>query len=270
MKVKHCWKCGTVVPYQTYEGLKTIPKCTECGTLYPEKPKDEALLTIYQDEWLKNKTDLNFNKFFSLLEKVTFNVIKHKLKSKVSYESLDDIYDKVQWTLEKLVTYYKEKPDFKITTSFVKYISKLVLFPLYNKSEKERRYNEISIYASKYKNSDERNNKELYDYLSQDNDGGVNDVESDLDYVSHQCSLGDKSLEFIGNVVQSIYDYENSDKSFKDSFYILILYKFFVSGLSDDSLVRKIMNSLDYSLVKKFEESKELYKNLLIEYSRGK
>ena len=138
-KIKTCWNCGTEVPYQEYGKINFIPLCPKCGVQYPEKPKDEAFLSMYQNDYLNDKSDENYNKLFTLMSKVTFNIICHKLKSTSSYEDMDDIWDKVQWTLEKIDKYYREKPNFKIGASFVKYISQVVLYPLYNKGEQERK-----------------------------------------------------------------------------------------------------------------------------------
>ena len=137
-KIKYCWNCGYEVPYQVYSSINFVPKCPKCESLYPEKPRDEAMLSIYQDEYLADRSEKNFNRLFKALNVMTFNVICHKLKVKSSHEQLDDILDKVQWTLEKLAKYYKEKSDFKVTTSFNKYIGQLVLYPLYNKDEQEK------------------------------------------------------------------------------------------------------------------------------------
>lgn len=266
MKIKYCWNCGREVPYQTYGEIDYVPKCDSCGVSYPEKPKDEALLTIYQDEYLNDRTDANFSKLFVLLKKVTFNVICHKLKSKSSYKQLDELQDDVQWTLEKLVQYYKEKPDFKITTSFVQYISQLVLYPLYNKIEQERKYKTISIHTPKFGNDDKC--KELFDYLSQDDDGGINDLQNNLDYDKNKNDLVSKSLSFIGDVARSIYEYRDFEgKNLRNCIYVLLLYKFFISGQSNDLVVKKIMESMDYRLVKKFEESKNMYRDILLNYS---
>ena len=207
MKIKHCWNCGIEVPYIEYDNINYIPKCKECGVLYPEKPKDEALLSIYQEEYLNDKSDENLSRLFELLKKVTFNVIRYKLKSKSSYEQIDEIWDKVQWSLEKLLMYYKEKPDFKITTSFVQYIKQVVLFPLYNKVEKERQKKEISIYTPKFKNSD-KNSKELCDYLSKSVDGGLEELENEMDYDTNKNGIIGKSVDFIKDVALSIYEYD--------------------------------------------------------------
>jgi hypothetical protein len=47
------------------------------------------------------------------------------------------------------------------------------------------------------------------------------------------------------------------------------LYKFFIYNRCDEKTVEDIINSMDYSLVKKFEKSKELYKQILVDYANG-
>lgn len=271
-KIKNCWNCGHEVPYQIYSSINFVPKCPKCGSLYPEKPKDEAMLSIAQDEYLADRNEKNFNKLFKLLNQMTFNVICHKLKIKSSHEQWDDIWDKVQWTLEKLAKYYKEKADFKVTTSFNKYIGQLVLFPLYNKDEQERQKTEISIHIPKFGNTDDKNAKELNDYLSKTDDGEISEVEKNIDYEVNQNYLTTKSLEFINQTINALYNNEkskNTNKEFRNSYDMAELYKFFIYNRCNEKIVEDIINSMDYSLVKKFEKSKELYKQMLVDYANG-
>ena len=271
-RIKYCWKCNCEVPYQEYNNINYVPICKNCGAKYPEKPKDEALLSIYQDEYLQNRSEKNLNQLFNLMSKVTFNVICHKLKQTSSHEELDDIWDKVQWTLEKLTKYYKEKPNFKITTSFVQYIGQVILFPLYNKDEQEKQQKEISIHTPKFNNSKDKNNKELFDYLSKDTDGGINETESNIDYEITQNHLTKESIDYINTVIESLYDYEKSEHTnheFRNSLYMLQLYKYFIYGDIKSRIVEEIKNSLDFTLVKKFEASKEIYKDILLKHAVG-
>lgn len=272
-KIKYCWNCNHEVPYQIYSNIDFIPKCSKCGSLYPEKPKDEAMLSIYQDEYLADRNAYNYNRLFKALNTMTFNVICHKLKTKSSHEQLDDILDKVQWTLEKLAKYYNEKPDFKVTTSFNKYIGQLVLYPLYNKDEQERQKNEISIHIPMFGGSvNDKNSKELNDYLSQTNDGELNEVEKKIDYDNDKNYIVNKSLDFINKSVNVLYDYEkskNEGKEFRNSYYMTELYKFFIYNKCNERIVEDIINSLDFNLVKKFEKNKEMYKEMLMNYAKG-
>ena len=272
-KIKYCWNCGHEVPYQVYSSINFVPKCPKCESLYPEKPRDEAMLSIYQDEYLADRSEKNFNRLFKALNVMTFNVICYKLKIKSSHEQLDDILDKVQWTLEKLAKYYIEKSDFKVTTSFNKYIGQLVLYPLYNKDEQERQKNEISIHIPMFGGAvGDKNSKELNDYLSQTCDGELSDVEKKLDYEINQNHLNVESLKFINGIINSLYEYEESkgtNKEFRNSYNMAELYKFFIYNRCHEKIVEDIINSMDHSLVKKFEKSKELYKQMLVDYANG-
>ena len=271
-KTKYCWNCGEKVPYQEYKNIDFIPTCSKCGVKYPEKPKDEALLSVYQDEYLKDRNERNYNRFFELLNKVTFNIICHKLKSSSAYESIDDILDKTQWTMEKLTKYYTEKPDFKITTSFVQYLGQVVLYPLYNKDEKERQDKEISLHSPKYKDNKGNVSKELADYLSSNSDGGINKCDEEMDYVNNKNHLLEESVSFISSVIESLYNYENNkhtNDAFKNAYYIALLYKYFINGQISDKIVEDIMNSMDYSLIEKFDKSREIYKDILMKYACG-
>lgn len=269
-KIKYCWNCKCEVPYQFYNNIDYIPKCPKCGVSYPEKPKDEALLSIYQDEYLKDRSEKNFNRLFTLLNRVTFNIIRHKLKANSSYEQLDDIWDKVQWTLEKLMKYYTEKENFKISTSFVQYISQVVLYPLYNKDEKEKKEKEISIHTPKFSNS--KNAKELNDYLSKDTDGGISEAEINIDYETDCDRLVKESIEFIKTTIDSLYNYEiniDSHKEFRNCLYMANLYKYFIYGEMKEDVVDEIMDSMDLELIERFNESQSMYKKILIEYANN-
>ena len=268
-KIKHCWKCGCEVSYQEYKNIDYIPVCPKCGVQYPEKPKDEALLSIYQDDYLKDRSDENLNRLFNLMSKVTLNVICHKLKCTSSHEESDDVWDKVQWVLEKIIKYYKEKPDFKIEVSFVKYISQVALYPLYNEKEQEKKKKEVSIFASKFNDLKNKNNKKLEDYIAY-TDGGLSEIENSMDYDNTKNHLIDESISYIKTVIESLYDYEidrNSNHSFRNALYMAKLYEYFVNCKTDDKIFEEIKNSLDFNLIKKFNASKEMYKNMLINYS---
>lgn len=270
-KIKYCWHCGKEVPYQEYQNIDFIPKCPNCDAKYPEKPRDEALLSIYQDDYLANRTDKNMNRLFNLMSKVTFNVICHKLKSTSSHEDMDEIWDKVQWTLEKITKYYKEKPEFKISTSFVKYISQVILFPLYNKEEQDKQKKEISIHTPKFGGMKD-GKKELYDYLSSETDGGINETENVIDYKLNQNKILKETVDYVNTVIESLYKYEksiNSNKAFRNSFYMAQLYKYFICTDMNDKVIEDIINSMDFTLIKKFEKSKDIYKTMLLKHASG-
>lgn len=150
-----CWNCGCEVPRVKYEEINYIPKCPKCKCNYPEKPKLEAKLTEYQDEYLKNRTQENLNRLFSPMREMVFNLICSKLKKKGQCRTYEDIEDMVSWTLCKLVSYYTTKPEFKIGGSFVGYISEVIKYPLYNEKDKEKTENEVSMFEPLNEDSDE-------------------------------------------------------------------------------------------------------------------
>ena len=47
------------------------------------------------------------------------------------------------------------------------------------------------------------------------------------------------------------------------------LYKYFISGKLNDKVVQDIINSLDFNLVKKFDASKDIYKDVLVKHAMG-
>ena len=42
--------------YKEYKNIDFIPTCSKCGVKYPEKPKDEAFLSIYQDDYFSTNS----------------------------------------------------------------------------------------------------------------------------------------------------------------------------------------------------------------------
>ena len=154
-KKKFCWKCGNPVESQDYEKIDFIPKCSNCGALYPEKPALEAKLAVYQEDYLQTRAEKDFKKLINPLYDMIFNIICSRLKKSGVRLLRDDIEDMVQWSLCTLISYYKEKPEFKIRGSFTSYIEQVVLYPIYNKRDKVRKKKEISIYTNVSKaNSD--------------------------------------------------------------------------------------------------------------------
>ena len=118
----------------------------------------------------------------------------------------------------------------------------------------------------------DKNSKELNDYLSQTCDGELSDVEKKLDYENDKNHLVIKSLDFMNKSINALYEYEktkNKNDEFKSCYYMAELYKFFIYNKCDEKTVKDIINSLDFSLVKKFEKNKEMYKEMLINYAKG-
>lgn len=259
MKKRKCWNCKTIVESQIYKNLKTIPVCPCCGVQYPEKPKLEAKLTILQDVYLENPSSYNFEQLFMPLKELTFHIICHHLNKTSSRLNPDNINDMVQWTLMKLVSYYKEK-DFKIEGSFTGYIEQVVLYPIYNKKDKEKAKKEISIHTPLNENS----NRTLLDKLS----------EQTLDDVDRECiNLSEfykqeifKNIEkFLTILIEkkfSILQSQNDSKSFSHIIELLSIYDFYIQH-KHDKFFTEMWKTYSVDVRDEFEKSIELLKKEL-------
>jgi hypothetical protein len=72
--------------------------------------------------------------------------------------------------------------------------------------------------------------------------------------------------------MESLYEYEKSEKTnheFRNVLHMCQLYKYFINGDIKNKVVEEIMNNLDFTLVKKFEASKEIYKSILMKHAMG-
>jgi hypothetical protein len=81
--------------------------------------------------------------------------------------------------------------------------------------------------------------------------------------------LLDESLSYITTVINTLYESEksmNKSSSFKDAYMTARMYEYFIKGRLDEKIISEIIDSLDYSLVKKFNKSKDLYRTILMRY----
>jgi hypothetical protein len=139
-----CWHCKAPLENLSYEErLMNIP-CPACGTAYAAKPMNEAKLSLLQEEFLSTRKVEVLNRMMMIMQHIIYNLICSKLKGSATFLDEEDIMDKVQWTLMKMHTYYSRE-DFKISTSFVEYLSQVILYPLYNYKNREKDQFEISI-----------------------------------------------------------------------------------------------------------------------------
>lgn len=217
-----CWNCGTEVPKIKYDEIKYIPKCPKCGCNYPEKPKLEAKLTEYQDEYLKNRTQANLNKLFSPMRELVFNLMCSKLKKMGQCRPYEDVEDMVSWTLCKLVSYYTTKEEFKIAGSFTGYISEVIKYPLYNEKDKEKSTNEISMFEPLGEDSDET----ILDKLS--NDSYEFDVLKVLDE-SESNILVKHIMDYLETSLITMYDVTNDKCKFSKTLNFMILINHFIN-----------------------------------------
>ena len=260
-KKKTCWKCGREVEQQVYATLDYIPRCV-CGALYPEKPPLEAKLSIYQNEYLEKRTQESFNKLFSPLYDLVFNILYSKLKSSSKLPSREKIEDMAQWSLMKLASYYRTKPDFKISGSFTCYISKVVLYPIYNKKDKKKEKKEISIYTP-LSNSEDDKNKTLMDKVSEES------VETSFEANSLNRLSQDRVIEnttgFIRKALNIFYNYQ-TEKNPKKSFYKLVelscLYRHYINK-KGERYYREVNRTCSPEIMESFTKSLEVVKAYL-------
>lgn len=255
-----CWQCGKEVEGQTYKDINFIPQCT-CGALYPEKPKLEAMLTIYQDDYLANRTQRNFDRLFNPLYDLVFNIICSKLKHSATRIPRENIEDMVQWTLLKLTTYYKTKPDFKITGSFTSYIGQVVLYPLYNKGDKLRAKKEISIYTKLNKNSESKE-RTILDELSDETEDFF-EIKM-LNRLS-QDKVVENATNFIGRALNVLFSYhfkKDNPKAFTKVVELANMYRHYIDKKSE-RYYRELNRTCSPDLKENFDKSLEILKKYL-------
>ena len=212
-KITKCWNCGNEVKKINYASYVEIPTCPKCGVQYPEKPKLEAKLTLLQNEYFSNPTDSNFQRLFEPLKELTFHIICHYLNKTSTFLDSDEINDMVQWTLCKLVSYYKEKEGFKITGSFTGYIEQVVLYPIYNKKDKERRQNEKSLFTPLDEGTKSRT---LLDKLAEQSTEAIGKEDIDLSSI-----YTDEIITTLVNTIQKIVNKKRQNSLNTGAEYVL-------------------------------------------------
>lgn len=226
MKKVKCWNCGHEVPRLNYAEINYVPICEHCGSKYPEKPKLEAKLTEYQDEYLNNRTQENLNKLFSPMRDMIFNLICSKLKKKSQCRTYEDIEDMVSWTLCKLVSYYTTKPEFKISGSFVGYISEVIKFPLYNEKDKNRQELEKSIYDPLNDDSDDT----ILDKLS--NETYELDISTIFGETESNMTVN-YVMDYVKTSIKMMYEVTEEKSKFSKSLNLMILINHFFNQKSN-------------------------------------
>lgn len=248
-KIK-CWNCGEPVDRIIYSE-NTVTHCCKCGCIYPEKPKLEAMLTVYQDKYLQDRTSENREMLFKPMKDLTFNIICSKLK-KSQGRPYEDIEDMTNWTLLKLWEYYS-KPNFKITGSFTGYISKMVLFPLYNAKDKEKSKIEISIYSPLKEDSE----KTIMDCLE--------DVQDDSNFETAIFNTIDKDNLIIelNVLLKQVFKKSFEVGGMKKCLKIALLFKHLINGKSDKFFSEWWNSSDDFDLQNNYFQCVEIFKKLL-------
>lgn len=260
-----CWNCGTEVIQQDYTNIEFIPKCCNCGVPYPEKPKLEAELAIYQRDYLQDRSQKNLDRLFAPLYDMIFNIICTKLKSFGIGMGREKIEDMVQWSLYKLISYYKTKPDFKIIGSFTGYIEQLVLFPIYNKKDRLREDSEISLYTEVNKTSSSSKDKTctLLDKLSEEE---VNETfEADILNRVSQDEVIDNATNFLKQIFNVLYTHhinKQNPKAFTKTMELVFMYKHFIYK-KEERYYRELNKTCSPDLKENFDNSLKIFKSYL-------
>lgn len=261
-----CWNCEKPVDKQVYAEIDYVPTCKHCGVKYPEKPKLEAKLTLYQDEYLADRTQANFNKLFIPMNSLVFNIICSKLKGTSERNDIEGILDKVQWVLMKVSQYYINKPNFRIDSSFTAYLTQVALYPLYNKKDKKKSNNEISMFTplgGKFINSTGAE-KQLIDKLSEEPYmDGVFETEAFLFKETQKETVVNEMTDFIAVALETLYKQSitiNSNKSFSETLTLALTYKHFVNQ-KNDRFFSELWRTCPIDLQDRFNDSIKLLKN---------
>ena len=254
-KKVNCWNCGESVDRVIYKPNE-ITHCKKCGCVFPEKPKLEAMLTVYQDEYLNNPSEENKNRLFKPLKDLIFNIICQKLK-KSSGRLYEDIEDMTSWTILKLWEYYS-RPNFKITGSFIGYITKMVLYPLYNKEDKKRSDSEISIYTP----TKEDSTKTILDTLSELSDDTFEDKIFNI--------IDKENLILELNVfLKHIFKKSFEVGGVQECINMALLFKHLINGKSDRFFSDWWNTTDDIDLQNNYFQCIEIFKKLLRENMRS-
>jgi len=162
-KKRSCWHCRKPISNseRTYNFI-----CPHCKSNFADKPKNEALLHVYQAEFLLSRDEEVFSKMMVMIKDIAYNQICAKLKQSGKFLLEEDLEDKISWTVWKMISLYSQ-PDFKITSSFIDYIGQVVLYPLYNYKLQDKEQYEISLYTPINNSSNNKKENTLYDVMKE-------------------------------------------------------------------------------------------------------
>ena len=224
---RFCWNCGCEVPYIIYKNMSEIPKCSNCGVLYPEKKKLEAELTLKQDKYLKTRSKKDMEDLFADIPKLTFNLICKVLKKQQIVLEPEIIWDKANWTVMTLISYYKNKPNFKIEGSFVGYISQMILYPIFNQNEIKKNKTEISI-ENTVGNNNSNDSKTIEDFICSNtmNIDYSSDVEKDILAEEKKKELPIIITNFISEFLNKAY--KDNIINLNETYELYVLFDLFV------------------------------------------
>lgn len=260
-KTLKCWNCHTtisVIDNELVEESKT--QCPHCKVFYPEKPINEAKLSLLQEEYLATRDIKILNKMMLIMQDLIYNLICSRLKSSGKFLEEEVILDKVQWTLLKMTGYYMNKPYFKISSSFTEYLNQVILYPLYNYKNKNKDQNEISI-NTPIKNSNDGKEQTLLDKISNETIlDGTFEVE---DYFFKE-EIKNNTISLVQDFIKSAVSIAEKKKGFSSSLKLMILFNHYLNNRQP-----KFFNNWwkleGFELRDNFEKSLELLRRALYE-----
>ena len=255
MSRKTCWHCHKHIDNQNEE-YDFI--CPHCSTHFADKPKNEAQFHLLQMKYLANKQDKDsFTKMILLIKEISYNQIVSKLKASGKFLYDEDLEDKVSWSVCKMISLY-ENPDFKITTSVIEYLNKVVLYPLYNYKLKDREQNEISLFLpiNNHKNNNKKENT-LYDLMKEKTMlEEIGEVENYFFINIEKENIINISNDFIDSILLTI----SENKNFSYALKMLIVIDYFFQK-KNNKLFTNWWNTEGLDFKKRFDKILILFRN---------
>lgn len=220
-----CWSCR-----QELTPNKNDQICPRCNSEFAEKPKNEANLHILQKKYLENRDSRILGQLLFKIKEIVYNLNVSKLRTSGKFLDEAEIEDNVADTVEKMFSYYTNKPDFRIDISFIQYLSSLALYPLYNYKKKLKNQKEISINTPIKGKKDSMPEKTLLDLLSESLYlDGTFEAES---FFFQEVCQDNLIQEFMAFKINSIEKACRED-DFSTAFKLAILFNHFFRNRSD-------------------------------------
>jgi hypothetical protein len=264
-KKKYCWSCHKEINNIENESNYICPH-TKCNAKYADKPKNEAILHILQEEYLLTRDNKIFGRMLLMIKDIAYNQICNKLKQSGKFLLEEELEDKVGWTIEKFVTLYSN-PNFRITTSFIDYTASAVLYPLYNYKLQDKEKTEISLFTPIYNNKHSSSRKEntLYDIMKETpvlEEYGA--VENYFFLEIQKENTIDMVNDFVDTLIKNIYNKKGLAYTIK----MITLFDFFIQK-RNNKLFTSWWNVEGLEFKKVFEKILLLFRNTLRESSCG-
>lgn len=155
-----CCRCKTKLYYlHKSQDFPRPSVCPHCSEEWWNKPLDEALCFNAQKEYLANRTDDNFYKFYQTVLPYATRTAKGKMKAKVIIPDLDE---KASDGTLLLLGRFLQDPDYKVTDSFWGILNKVLRAPLFKDAKHDQ------VLSLDWKRSNDDNN--LGYYLASDDE----------------------------------------------------------------------------------------------------